>query len=331
MAIVRSVKKENPFVQINKVFFEDPNLTWDAKGLMGYILSRPNDWKINKTDLVKRSVGGAGKVESALLCLLANGYINWYPIRDHEGKIEEWVYDVYEQPEFNPRLEECKAEGKRRIQAKKEKTKKKNKKAQEKLKSPESDNPKVEKNPESDNPEMDNPAQDNPAQDNPVYTNNDSTNIKSTNIKSTNNKSSSSLKEVKKRVKKNDDDEKIFEIIQSGDNCYSELLYFFNEKQFLNTKREAIATIKKLIELNIKWFRMSDIERAYEKVIEAIVEGNVSYPPNYFAVILTNEISNSKIIKIQEQKKLKEKQKTFANKVPFYNWLEDNALANIEM
>ncbi len=69
---------------------------------------------------------------------------------------------------------------------------------------------------------MDNPEVDNPALDNPVYTNNDSTNIKSTNIKSTNNKSSSSLKEVKKRVKKNDDDEKIFEIIQSGDNCYSE-------------------------------------------------------------------------------------------------------------
>lgn len=165
MAFIRTVKRENPFVQLDKTFFEDDNLQWESKGLLGYILSRPDNWKVNQTDLTKRSAGGKGKVESALLDLMANGYVHWYAVRKENGQIEEWVYDVYERPEFNPKKDECIAEGKKRIEAKKAKTKQKNEKKKEKQ--PESDNPKVDK-PESGYPEVGNPDEDNPA-----YNNND--------------------------------------------------------------------------------------------------------------------------------------------------------------
>jgi len=174
MAFVRTVKRENPFVQMDKYFLEDDNLQWESKGLLGYILSRPDNWKINQTDLVKRSAGGKGKVESALLDLMANGYVHWYAVRNDKGQIEEWVYDVYERPEFNPNKDECIAEGKRRIEEKKSRNKRKN----EKNKSPEPDKPKV------GNPETDNPEVGNPEVDNPHYNNNDFNNIDLTNNKS---------------------------------------------------------------------------------------------------------------------------------------------------
>lgn len=164
MAFIRTVKRENPFVQLDKTFFEDENLQWESKGLLGYILSRPDNWKVNQTDLTKRSAGGKGKVESALLDLMANGYVHWYAVRKENGQIEEWVYDVYERPEFNPKKDECIAEGKKRIEAKKAKTKQKNEK-------------KKEKQPESGYPEVGNPDEDNP-----VYNNNDFKDIDFNNI-----------------------------------------------------------------------------------------------------------------------------------------------------
>lgn len=174
MAFIRTVKRENPFVQLDKTFFEDDNLQWESKGLLGYILSRPDNWKVNQTDLTKRSAGGKGKVESALLDLMANGYVHWYAVRKENGQIEEWVYDVYERPEFNPKKDECIAEGKKRIEAKKAKTKQKNEKKKEKQ--PELDNPKV------DGPESGYPEVGNPDEDNPVYNNNDFKDIDFNNI-----------------------------------------------------------------------------------------------------------------------------------------------------
>ena len=173
MAFVRTVKRENPFVQLDKTFFEDPNLQWESKGLLGYILSRPDNWKVNQTDLANRSTGGKGKVETALLDLMANGYVHWYALRKENGQIEEWIYDVYERPEFNPKKEECIAEGKRRIEEKKARNKRKN----DKKKNPETDNPEV------GNPEVDNPEVDQPDLDNPVYSNNDLNDIDLTNNK----------------------------------------------------------------------------------------------------------------------------------------------------
>lgn len=164
MAFIRTVKRENPFVQLDKTFFEDENLQWESKGVLGYILSRPDNWKINQTDLTKRSSGGKGKVETALLDLMANGYVHWYSIRNEDGTIKEWVYDVYERPEFNPKKDECIAEGKRRIEEKKTRNKRKNEKKSN--------------HPETGYPEVDNPEVGYPEVDNPSYNNINLNNIK---------------------------------------------------------------------------------------------------------------------------------------------------------
>ena len=151
------VIKENKYVTIHNEFFEIPTLSFGAKGLLGYIISKPADWKIQRSDLIKKSSGGKTQIEGYLLELMAHGFMNWYAVKDEDNKIEEWIYEVFEMPYLNPNKEACIEEGKRRIEERKAKTKAKNAK-----KSPQLDNPHVEKNPQSDYPPLDYPPLDNP-------------------------------------------------------------------------------------------------------------------------------------------------------------------------
>lgn len=102
MAFIRTIKKENPFVQIDRYVFEDEHLSWKAKGLMGYLLSRPDNWKIRHTDLTKRAKESKNTVTAILKELQLAGYINYYQERLEGGKFGKWIYDVYERPAFNP-------------------------------------------------------------------------------------------------------------------------------------------------------------------------------------------------------------------------------------
>ena len=36
--------KQNPYVIINKQVFEDPSISLKAKGVIGYLLSKPDNW-----------------------------------------------------------------------------------------------------------------------------------------------------------------------------------------------------------------------------------------------------------------------------------------------
>ena len=141
MAYIRVNKQENPYVQIHKDFTENQELTWAAKGLMMYILSRPDNWKINQTDLIKRSSCGEAVVRKALWNLMEQGYIYYYAEREN-GKIKEWVYEVYEHPDFNPHKEEAQKIARKKIQTKKKKQKERNdlKKVDNSTKTPERSN-----------------------------------------------------------------------------------------------------------------------------------------------------------------------------------------------
>jgi hypothetical protein len=103
MAFIRTIKQDNPFSQIDRFVFEsDDSISWQAKGLMGYLLTRPDDWKINHKDLVNRATNGKDSVTSILKELEKAGYIHYYQTKKENGKFGSWVYDVYERPEFNP-------------------------------------------------------------------------------------------------------------------------------------------------------------------------------------------------------------------------------------
>lgn len=98
MSTVRIIKRNNPFVQIDKKVFDDTRLSWKAKGLMGYLLSRPDDWKIYVADLKKRSTDGRDSVRTALLELIKYGYARKKRVQGEDGRFAGWEYEIFENP-----------------------------------------------------------------------------------------------------------------------------------------------------------------------------------------------------------------------------------------
>lgn len=105
MSVVRTVKRENPFVQLDKAFIGNSDMSLKATGLLTYILSKPDGWNINMSDIQNRFTDGETSVRSAMKELLDLGYVNRYRERKLDGTYGSYIYDVYERPEYNPSFE----------------------------------------------------------------------------------------------------------------------------------------------------------------------------------------------------------------------------------
>lgn len=286
MSMIRTVKQENPFVQLDKHVLNDETISWEAKGIMAYILSKPDGWTIRKTDLIKRSKSGKTRVESALLELMAAGYLNWYQTIDEEtGQFDGWVYDVYERPSFNPELEKCSSEGKKRIENRKNRNKKRN----NSLFAPKVDNQ---------------PADNQPADNQPFINNNDNNND--------NNNNELELKEEEEE--KNN----IYNIEAHNNFVYDVL------KEELHDKSVSDATIDKIIKLmqsrKIENYRMEDLENQCKHMCNMIDNKQRIYDFAEYFVNGLEQMTENTIVNMQYQlDKPKIKQATYE----FYNWLED--------
>ena len=89
--------KDNPYVQINKGVFEDSRISWAAKGLMGYLLSKPDGWTVRFYDLVNHGPQKRGALQRVLKELEQYGYMHRERIRNEAGRFE-YVTEVYELP-----------------------------------------------------------------------------------------------------------------------------------------------------------------------------------------------------------------------------------------
>jgi hypothetical protein len=99
--VIRVVKdREHPYVILNKDFLENDALSWKAKGLLAYLLSRPDDWTVIVRDLIRRSKDGRDSVYAALKELTVAGYLEMELERDG-GKFARRRYVVYERPREN--------------------------------------------------------------------------------------------------------------------------------------------------------------------------------------------------------------------------------------
>ena len=81
MTVIR-VKHTEQYVVIKKTALEDPNLSFKAKGLWAYCMSRPNDWEFNITHLATVSKEKEVAVYSAIKELIKAGYA----MRNQENK-----------------------------------------------------------------------------------------------------------------------------------------------------------------------------------------------------------------------------------------------------
>ena len=97
MGIVR-VSKDKNFVVMDKTGLEDERLSFKAKGLLAYLLSKPDNWYCYDKHLAKVGPDGKTAVNSGLKELKKYGYLEKKPIRGKDGKIQEWESIIREVP-----------------------------------------------------------------------------------------------------------------------------------------------------------------------------------------------------------------------------------------
>ncbi|MDC7224222.1 MAG: hypothetical protein PQJ60_10810 [Spirochaetales bacterium] len=93
--IVRAEKTKNYTVIANEVFTRE-DLSAKAKGLYGYLMTRPDDWKIYKSDLHKRFKDGRDSINGAFRELSEAGYITKEALRKEDGTFDGWGFTLHE-------------------------------------------------------------------------------------------------------------------------------------------------------------------------------------------------------------------------------------------
>ncbi len=96
MSIIR-LKSRDKFVVIDKKPIEDAKLSWQAKGLLTYLLSKPNDWQVHINQLSKASKNGRDSTRKIIQELVDSGYIIRNQVRNDKGHLIGWDYLVCEE------------------------------------------------------------------------------------------------------------------------------------------------------------------------------------------------------------------------------------------
>ncbi len=102
-AIIRVTRdKAHPYTIVNNTALRDPRLSWPAKGIIGYLLTMPDDWQVMMRHLVQQSSCGRDATYSGLRELEDVGYIRRTRVRDARGRIARLEYVVFEVPQPIP-------------------------------------------------------------------------------------------------------------------------------------------------------------------------------------------------------------------------------------
>lgn len=95
-SIIR-VKKKSNYAVIDKTFLEDKELSWKAKGIMTFMLSKPDNWTFYLKELIKHSTDGEASFRSGFNELKKRGYVQRVKHRQEDGTFK-WETVVYEKP-----------------------------------------------------------------------------------------------------------------------------------------------------------------------------------------------------------------------------------------
>ncbi|WBW98833.1 hypothetical protein [Oceanirhabdus sp. W0125-5] len=99
MATYRVIKdRENPYVMMNKHGIYDSRLSWKAKGLLMYFMSRPDNWEFHEIEIKKHARDGRDGTRAGIKELIEKKYIKRHRERDTKGKFVGWMYEVFEVP-----------------------------------------------------------------------------------------------------------------------------------------------------------------------------------------------------------------------------------------
>ena len=103
MSIIRAPKVERFFYTLDKRISEDRRLSWQARGLLIYLLGKPDHWKVS-VEALKAETSDSRKPTSrdgvySIMDELSNaGYVKRIAARDESGRMAGFDYLVQETP-----------------------------------------------------------------------------------------------------------------------------------------------------------------------------------------------------------------------------------------
>lgn len=95
MSIIRIEKKANYSV-ISNDFLNDPQLSFQQKGLLAYLLTKPDHWQINVKHLITTSTDGRDTIYKTIEKLIEAGYVIRQQTNGKNGKFTTFDYKVFE-------------------------------------------------------------------------------------------------------------------------------------------------------------------------------------------------------------------------------------------
>lgn len=96
--IRRAPRPADNFAQIHNSALEDERLSWRARGLLAYLLSRPPEWTTTSERLSALGKEGRDAVRSALKELEQYGYLRRSRWRNPQSRSWEWEHWITDQP-----------------------------------------------------------------------------------------------------------------------------------------------------------------------------------------------------------------------------------------
>lgn len=98
----KSGKAAPPFTRILNDPLQDERLSFKARGLLAYMLSKPDNFRFYIDELVRHTTEGKDSIRAGMKELEQLGYIHRYPVKNERGKIMSWELDIYESPSLRP-------------------------------------------------------------------------------------------------------------------------------------------------------------------------------------------------------------------------------------
>lgn len=97
--IIRGIHdKDNPYYVASRAVAQDTRLSYEALGLLTYLLSKPDNWQVDIDDL-QRDGCGRDKVYRIIAELKAAGYLTRTKYRDDKGRWQWEPYRLFESPQ----------------------------------------------------------------------------------------------------------------------------------------------------------------------------------------------------------------------------------------
>ena len=91
----KTINKKENFTSIHNKLINDSKISLKAKGIMLYMLSKPENWKYNPKEIAKNSKDGLDSVYSGIKELIEAGYVS--RVRHSDGTVDYFVFEDVEE------------------------------------------------------------------------------------------------------------------------------------------------------------------------------------------------------------------------------------------